>query len=184
VERGTHDYKRQGTTSLFAALELKTSRVIGLLHRRHRSREFRQFLDVIEAQVPTDLEVHLIADNYSTHKTVMIRKWFAKRPRFHVHFTPTYGSWINLVERWFAELTNKRIRRGAFRSVKELESAIREYIGVHNEGPKPFVRTRTADQILDSIARYAQRTAAVQPGPPAATLRRFTLRTGFLVFLE
>ena len=163
VERGTHDYKRHGTTSLFAALELKTSRVIGQLHRRHRSREFRQFLDAIEAQVPAELEAHLIVDNYGTHKTAMIRKWFAKRPRFHVHFTPTYGSWINLVERWFAELTNKRIRRGVFRSVKELESAIREYISVHNEDPKPFVWTRTADQILDSIARYAQRTAAVHP---------------------
>ena len=163
VERGTHDYKRHGTTSLFAALELKTSRVIGQLHRRHRSREFRQFLDAIEAQVPAELEVHLIADNYGTPKTALIQKWFAKRPRFHVHFTPTYGSWINLVERWFAELTNKRIRRGVFRSVKELESAIREYISVHNETPKPFVWTRTADQILDSIARYAQRTVAVQP---------------------
>jgi transposase len=163
VERGTHDYKRHGTTSLFAALDLKTSRVIGQLHRRHRSREFRQFLDAIEAQVPAELEVHLIADNYGTHKTDMIRKWFAKRPRFHVHFTPTYGSWINLVERWFAELTNKRIRRGVFRSVRELESAIREFIDVHNEDPKPFVWTRTADQILDSIARYAQRTVAVQP---------------------
>ncbi|MCU1291289.1 MAG: putative transposase [Bryobacterales bacterium] len=158
LERGTHDYKRHGTTSLFAALELKTSRVIGQLHRRHRSREFREFLDVIEAQVPAELEVHIIVDNYGTHKTAMIRKWFAKRPRFHVHFTPPYGSWINLVERWFAELTNKRIRRGVFRSVKELEAAIREYIAVHNENPKPFVWTRTADQILASIARYAQRT--------------------------
>jgi transposase len=118
VERGTHDYKRHGTTSLFAALELKTSRVIGQLHHRHRSREFRQFLDGIEALVPSESEVHLIADNYGTHQTALIRKWFAKRPRFHVHFTPTYGSWINLVERWFAELTNKRIRRGAFRSVR------------------------------------------------------------------
>jgi len=163
VERGTHDYKRHGTTSLFAALELKTSRVIGQLHRRHRSQEFRRFLDTIEAQVPADLEIHLIADNYSTHKTAMIRNWFAKRPRFHVHFTPTYGSWINLVERWFAELTNKRIRRGVFRSVKELETAIREYIGVHNEAPKPFVWSKTADQILDSLARYARRTASVQP---------------------
>jgi transposase len=158
VERGTHDYKRHGTTSLFAALELKTSRVIGQLHRRHRSQEFRQFLDVIEAQVPAGLEVHSIVDNYGTHKTANIRKWFAKRPRFHVHFTPTYGSWINLVERWFAELTNKRIRRGVFRSVKDLEAAIREYIDVHNEDPKPFVWTKTADQILASIARYAQRT--------------------------
>ena len=160
VERGTHDYKRHGTTSLFAALELKTSRVIGQLHRRHRSQEFRQFLDVIEAQVPAGLEVHIIVDNYGTHKTAIIRKWFAKRPRFHVHFTPTYGSWINLVERWFAELTNKRIRRGVFRSVKDLEGAIHEYIDVHNEDPKPFVWTKTADQILASIARYAQRTTA------------------------
>src|SRR6202049_4496402 len=133
LERGTHDYKRNGTTSLFAALELKTNRVIGRLHRRHRSQEFRQFLDVIESQVPAGLEVHLIVDNYATHKTAMIRKWFAKRPRFHVHFTPTYGSWINLVERWFAELTNKRIRRGVFRSVKDLETAIGEFIEVHNE---------------------------------------------------
>jgi transposase len=158
VERGTHDYKRHGTTSLFAALELKTSRVIGQLHRRHRSQEFRQFLDVIEAQVPAGLDVHIIVDNYGTHKTAIIRKWFAKRPRFHVHFTPTYGSWINLVERWFAELTNKRIRRGVFRSVKDLEAAIREFIDVHNEDPKPFVWTKTADQILASIARYTQRT--------------------------
>src|SRR5436190_6382933 len=163
LERRTHDYKRHGTTSLFAALELKTSRVIGQLHRRHRSQEFREFLDVIEAQVPAELEVHIIVDNYGTHKTAMIRKWFAKRPRFHVHFTPTYGSWINLVERWFAELTNKRLRRGVFRSVKELEAAIREYIAVHNEHPKPFVWTRTADQILASISRYAQRTAVALP---------------------
>jgi len=163
VERRTHDYKRHGTTSLFAALELKTSRVIGRLHRRHRSSEFRQFLDVIEAQVPAGLEVHIILDNYGTHKTTIIRKWFAKRPRFQLHFTPTYGSWINLVERWFAELTNKRIRRGVFRSVKELEAAIREYIDVHNEDPKPFVWTRTADQILDTIARYAHRTLVAQP---------------------
>jgi len=162
-ERGTHDYKRNGTTSLFAALEMKTSRVIGQLHRRHRSQEFRRFLDEIEAQVPSGLDVHLILDNYGTHKTAMIRNWLAKRPRFHLHFTPTYGSWINLVERWFAELTNKRIRRGVFRSVKELEDAIRDYIHVHNEEPRPFVWTRTADQILDSIARYAQRTVAGQP---------------------
>src|SRR3954469_9298977 len=165
LERGTHDYKRNGTTSLFAALELGTNRVIGQLHRRHRSVEFRKFLDRIESQVPAELDVHLIADNYATHKTAIIRKWFAKRPRFHVHFTPTYGSWINLVERWFAELTNKRIRRGVFRSVKDLETAIREFIEVHNEDPTPFVWTKTADQILPSIARYAQRTlSAHSPG--------------------
>jgi len=110
VERRTHDYKRNGTTSLFAALELKTNRVIGQLHRRHRSQEFRKFLDTIEANVPADLDVHIIMDNYGTHKTAIIRNWFAKRPRFHAHFTPTYGSWINLVERWFGEITNKRIR--------------------------------------------------------------------------
>lgn len=174
LERGTHDYKRNGTTSLFAALELKTSRVISQFHRRHRSVEFRRFLDVIEAQVPADLDVHLILDNYGTHKTAIIRKWLAKRPRFHVHFTPTYGSWLNLVERWFAELTNKRIRRGAFRSVRELETAIREYVDVHNEDPTPFVWTRTADQILDSISRYASRT--LNSHPPRLTSR--TIGTG------
>lgn len=163
LERGTHDYKRNGTTSLFAALDLKTSRVISQFHHRHRSVEFRKFLDVIESQVPADLDVHLILDNYGTHKTAIIRNWLAKRPRFHAHFTPTYGSWLNLVERWFAELTNKRIRRGAFRSVKELEAAIREFIDVHNEDPKPFVWTRTADQILESIARYARRTLKAHP---------------------
>jgi transposase len=163
VERRTHDYKRHGTTSLFAALELKTSRLIGQLHRRHRSVEFRKFLDVIEAQVPASLDIHLIMDNYGTHKTAIIRKWFAKRPRFHVHYTPTYGSWINLVERWFAELTNKRLRRGVFRSVKDLETVIRKYIEIHNEDPTPFVWTKTADQILASIARYAQRTLAAHP---------------------
>jgi transposase len=174
VERGTHDYKRHGTTSLFAALELKTNKVIGQLHRRHRSVEFRKFLDVIESQVPKGLDVHLIVDNYATHKTAIIRKWFAKRPRFHVHFTPTYGSWINLVERWFAELTNKRIRRGVFRSVKELETAIRDYIEIHNEDPTPFVWTKTADQILASIGRYAQRTLTAHP----ARLIARTIGTG------
>jgi len=157
LERRTHDYKRHGTTSLFAALELKTSRVIGQLHRRHRSQEFRRFLDTIEANVPAELDVHIVLDNYGTHKTAIIRNWFAKRPRFHVHFTPTYGSWINLVERWFAEITNKRIRRGVFRSVKELEAAIREYIDVHNEDPKPFVWMRTADEIFESLAGYCGR---------------------------
>ena len=161
AERHTHDYERHGTTSLFAALELKTSRVIGQLHRRHRSTEFRQFLDAIAANVPADLPVHIIMDNYGTHKTALIRKWFAKRPRFHVHFTPTYASWINLVERWFAAITNQRIRRGVFRSVQELEAAIREYIDAHNQNPKPFTWTKTADQILATIARFAQRTSTL-----------------------
>ena len=158
LERGTHDYKRHGTTSLFAALDLKTSRVIGQFHHRHRSLQFRRFLDTIEAQVPAALDVHLILDHYGTHKTALIRHWLLKRPRFHIHYTPAYGSWLNLVERWFAELTNQRIRRRAFRRVRELESAIREYIDVHNEDPQPFVWNRTADQILDSMARFARRT--------------------------
>lgn len=158
IERRTHDYKRHGTTSLFAALDVKTGKVLGQIHRRHRSVEFRRFLDAIEHNVPTALDVHVIMDNYGTHKTAIIRNWFAKRPRFHVHFTPTYGSWLNLVERWFAELTQKQIRRGSHRSVPELEKAIRDFIDVHNSEPKPFVWTKTADEILASIARFAQRT--------------------------
>lgn len=160
VERRTHDYKRHGTTSLFAALDTKTGKVIAETHRRHRSIEFRKFLDRIDADVAADREVHLIMDNYGTHKTPLIRAWFAKRPRFHVHFTPTYGSWLNLVERWFGELTTKQIRRGAHRSVGELERAIWEFIDVRNEAPKPFVWTKSADDILASIARFAQRTLA------------------------
>jgi transposase len=174
VERRTHDYKRHGTTSLFAALDVQTSQVITQFHRRHRSVEFRQFLDTIEARVPPALDVHIIMDNYGTHKTPMIRKWFAKRPRFHVHFTPTYGSWLNLVERWFAELTNKQLRRGVHRSVRELEAAIQAFIDAHHEDPKPFVWTKTANEILASIARFAQRTSATQ----AAQLISRTTETG------
>lgn len=158
VERRTHDYKRHGTTSLFAALDVKTSQEISQFHRRHRSVEFRRFLDAVEAQVPRDVDVHLILDNYGTHKTPIIWNWLAKRPRFYVHFTPTYGSWLNLVERWFAELTMKQLRRGAHRSVTQLEAAIQEFIDAHHENPKPFVWTKTADEILASIARFAQRT--------------------------
>lgn len=158
VERHTHDYRRHGTTSLFAALDVKTGKIIGEMHRRHRSREFRKFLDTIETNVPDTLEVHVIMDNYGTHKTALIRNWFAKRPRFHVHFTPTYGSWLNQVERWFAELTQKKIRRGTHRSVRELEKAIREFMDAHNSDSKPFVWTKSADEILASIARFAQRT--------------------------
>lgn len=163
IERRTHDYTRHGTTSLFAALDVKTSRVIGQLHRRHRSVEFRTFLDAIDAAVPAALAVHLIMDNYGTHKTALIQRWLAKRPRFHVHFTPTYGSWLNLVERWFAELTNKQVRRGVHRSVAELERAIRTFIDTHNADPQPFVWTKTADEILASIARFAQRTVDDHP---------------------
>jgi transposase len=162
AERRTYDYKRNGTTSLFAALDVKTGRVIGRFHRRHRSVEFRRFLDAIDANVPTGLDVHVIMDNYGTHKTPLIRTWLAKRPRFHVHFTPTYGSWINLVERWFAELTNKQVRRGVHRSVAELERAIQEFIDANNDDPTPFVWTKTSDEILASIARFAQRTAELR----------------------
>jgi transposase len=158
AERRTHDYRRHGTTSLFAALETKTSAVITQLHQRHRAIEFRKFLDVIDARVPRHLEVHLIVDNYTTHKTALVRTWLLKRPRFHVHFTPTYGSWLNLVERWFAELTNKQLRRGTHQSVAQLKAAIQEFIDVHNDHPKPFVWTKSADEILASIARFAQRT--------------------------
>lgn len=163
VERRTHDYQRHGTTSLFAALDIKTSKILSQLHRRHRSIEFRKFLDAIDAAVPAALAIHLIMDNYGTHKTALIQRWMAKRPRVHVHFTPTYGSWLNLVERWFAELTNKQVRRGVHRSVAELEAAIRVFIEAHNADPKPFVWTKTADQILASIARFAQRTVDDHP---------------------
>lgn len=162
VERRTHDYKRHGTTTLFAALDAKTSQLITQFHRRHRSTEFRQFLDAIDAQVPPELDVHIVMDNYGTHKTALIKNWLLKRPRFHVHFTPTYGSWLNLVERWFAELTNKQLRRGVHRSVRALEAAIRDFVDAHHESPKPFVWTKTADEILASIARFAQRTADAQ----------------------
>ena len=158
VERRTHDYKRHGTTTLFAALNAKTSEVITQFHQRHRSAQFREFLDLIEAQVPRRLDVHIIMDNYRTHKTPLIRNWFAKRPRFHVHFTPTYASWLSLVERWFALLTTKQLRRGVFRSVPQLKAAIQAFIDAHQENPTPFVWTKTADEILASIARFAERT--------------------------
>jgi transposase len=157
AERRAHDYLRHGTTSLFAALDTKTGNVIGQTHRRHRSEEFRKFLDTIENNVPQDLDVHLIMDNYATHKTDAIQRWLLKRPRFHVHFTPTSASWLNLVERWFAALTDKQLRRNSFQSTRQLETAIRSYLDQHNVNPKPFVWTKTADQILDSIARYCRR---------------------------
>jgi transposase len=158
LERRTHDYRRHGTTSLFAALEIATGKVIGQIHRRHRSLELRKFLDTVDANVPEELDVHLVMDNSSTHKSPMIRAWFAKRPRYHLHFTPTYGSWLNQVERWFALLTQRQIKRGAHRSVRELERAIRDFIQHHNRDPKPFQWVKTADEILASIARFAQLT--------------------------
>ena len=157
VERRTHDYVRHGTTSLFAALDAKTGQVIGELHRRHRAIEFRKFLDTVDAAIPAALDVHLILDNYGTHKTPLIHRWLAKRPRYHLHFTPTGASWINLVERWFAALTERQIRRGAHRSTRELEAAIRRYLLLYNEAPKPFMWTKTADEILASVARFCHR---------------------------
>lgn len=157
VERRTHDHVRHGTTSLFAALDAKTGTVIGQLHRRHRSREFRKFLETIDAAVPADLDLHLILDNASTHKTAQIRRWVAKRPRVHLHFTPTSASWLNLVERWFSALTQKQIKRGAHASTRALEMAIRQYIAVTNATPKPFVWTKTADEIFASVARFCHR---------------------------
>lgn len=158
IERRTHDYERHGTTSLFAALDIKTGTVMAQTHRRHRSVEFRKFLDMIDQQVPAQLQVHLVLDNYGTHKTPLIHAWLAKRPRFHLHFTPTYASWLNQVERWFAELTNKQLRRGSHCSVAALVAAIWEFIDAHNETPTPFLWCNSADQILASIARFAQRT--------------------------
>jgi transposase len=158
-ELRTHDYRRHGTTSLFAALDVATGRVIGEVHRRHRSTEFRTFLDRIAKEVPPDLDVHLILDNYGTHKTPIIQQWLLRHPRFQVHFTPTYSSWINQVERWFATLTDKQIRRGTHRSTRALEDAIRLYLKINNEDPKPFVWVKTADQILASIERFCLRTS-------------------------
>lgn len=156
AERRTHDYERHGTTSLFAALNAATGEVMGKCYRRHRSVEFKKFLQVIDKNVPSGLEIHLILDNYSTHKTAMIHKWLLKRPHFHLHFTPTSSSWLNLVERWFALITEKQIRRGTFRSTRQLEAAIQHYLGVYNEDPKPFLWTKTADQILETLKRYCE----------------------------
>ena len=159
IERRTHDYQRHGTTSLFAALNVRTGQVIGQLHQWQRSREFRRFLDTIAASVPAQLDVHLLLDNYGTHKTALIRRWLLKRPRFHVHFTPTSASWLNLVERWFALLTEKQLRRGVHRNTQALRDAIRAYIAHTNEHPKPFMWTKTADEILASVARFCHRTS-------------------------
>ena len=158
IERRTHDYVRHGTTSLFAALDVKTGEVIGKCHQRHRAIEFRKFLDQIDAAVPPDLDVHMILDNYGTHKTALIQRWMAKRPRFYMHFTPTSSSWLNLVERWFAELTQKQLRRGVHRSTRELEEAIHSYMQVSNENLRPFKWTKTADEILANLARFCKRT--------------------------
>jgi transposase len=156
-ERATHDYKRAGTSSLYAALDITSGKVIGSLHSRHRAIEFKKFLQTLDREVPAEFDVHLILDNASTHKTPVIHKWLAAHPRFVLHFTPTSSSWLNLVERWFAELTNKKLRRGTHRSVRQLNDDIRSWIDTWNESPRPFVWTKTADQILESIARYCGR---------------------------
>ncbi len=156
-ERATHDYKRAGTSSLYAALDITSGQVIGRLHARHRAIEFKKFLQTIDREVPADLDVHLVLDNASTHKTPAVKRWLLAHPRFVVHFTPTSSSWLNLVERWFAELTTKKLRRGTHHSVRQLNDDIRAWIETWNDDPKPFVWTKTADQILESIATYCNR---------------------------
>ena len=154
--RASHDYVRNGTSSLYAALDITTGQVIGSLHARHRAVEFGKFLRTIDAQVPDDLDVHLVLDNASTHKTPAIRRWLAAHPRFVLHFTPTSSSWLNLVERWFAELTTKKLQRSTHRSVRALNLDIRNWIKAWNDNPKPYVWVKTADDILDSIAKLLQ----------------------------
>jgi transposase len=156
-QRATHDYTRHGTTNLYAAMDVASGQVIGALHQRHRAIEFKKFLHTIDREVPDELAVHLVLDNSSTHKTPAIQRWLAAHPRFVLHFTPTSSSWLNLVERWFAELTTKKLRRGAHRSVAALNADIRAWIETWNDNPRAFVWTKTADQILESIARYCQR---------------------------
>jgi transposase len=156
-ERATHDYRRHGTSSLYAALDLSTGKVLGALHQRHRAIEFKQFLQTIDREVPAELDVHIVLDNSSTHKTPAIKKWLLAHPRFKLHFTPTSSSWLNLVERWFAELTTKLLKRGTHRSVTALNADIRAWMTTWNDDPRPYVWTKTADQILDSIRRYCNR---------------------------
>jgi transposase len=156
-ERRTHDYARHGITSLFAALDMASGTVISALHRRHRSTEYRKFLITIDKQVPPELDVHIICDNYATHKTDIIQKWLAAHPRFHVHFIPTGSSWLNMVERFFGELTTKLLQRGVHKSVQALEADIRNWIKLWNEDPRPYVWTKTADDILESLQTYCQR---------------------------
>ncbi len=163
AERRTPDYDRHGTTTLFAALDMKAGNVIGQCYARHRSQEFRRFLDHIDTKVPPHQEAHLILDNYGTHKSPMIHRWLVRHPRFHLHFIPTHSSWLNMVERWFGLLTERQIKRGSHTSVRQLKKAIEEFIGKTNRTPKPFIWTKTADEILEKVARYA-----------AATLRAHT----------
>jgi transposase len=156
-QRATHDYRRAGTSSLYAALDLSTGQIIGKLHSRHRAIEFKQFLQTIDREVPAGLDIHIVLDNSSTHKTPAIKKWLLAHPRFVLHFTPTSSSWLNLVERWFGELTTKLLKRGAHTSVRDLNTDIRAWIDTWNQDPRPYVWTKTAEQILESISRYCTR---------------------------
>jgi transposase len=155
--RASHDYKRAGTSSLYAALNITSGQVIGSLHSRHRAIEFKNFLIKIDREVPAEYAVHVVLDNASTHKTPAVKRWLLAHPRFVLHFTPTSSSWLNLVERWFGELTTKKLQRGTHRSVRALNADIRSWIDTWNDNPRPYVWTKTADQILDSIARYCTR---------------------------
>lgn len=161
TERATHDYARHGTTSLFAALDVATGSVIGKCHRRHRHQEFIQFLDHVNAVLPREpgVSVHVVLDNYGTHKTPAVKRWFLRHPEYHLHFTPTSASWLNQVERFFAAITEDRIRRGVFTSVPQLERAIHDYLADHNKNPKPFVWTADADAILERLRRVCERTS-------------------------
>jgi transposase len=163
-ERRTHNYVRHGTTSLFAALDVASGFVIGKCYKRHRASEFLDFLKEIDARVPDDLDIHVVMDNYATHKTPRIKAWLARRPRYHVHFTPTSASWINQVERWFAELTRKQIQRGVHTSVNQLEADIRAFIEAHNTDPKPYRWTKSADEILASVKRFCHKAEATLCG--------------------
>jgi transposase len=155
--KASHDYVRNGTSSLYAALDLATGRVTGSLHQRHRAIEFKKFLQTLDRDVPADLAVHVVLDNASTHKTPTVKRWLTAHPRFVLHFTPTSSSWLNLVERWFSELTTKKLQRGTHHSVRDLNKDIRDWIGTWNNDPRPYVWTKTADQILESVKRYCSR---------------------------
>lgn len=159
-QRRTPQYLRHGTTTLFAALDIATGEVIGECYPQHRAIEFRKFLNKIDKQTPEDLEIHLVMDNYATHSTPEIQRWLKRHRRFHFHFVPTYSSWLNQVERWFALLTERAIKRGVFRSTRELEQAIRDFIEQHNDDPKPFIWTKTAEQIIAAVARHSQQVLA------------------------
>ncbi len=158
--RLTHNYVRHGTTSLFAALDVATGNVIGKCYRRHRTDEFMKFLSVIKRNVPAKLDVHLVMDNYTTHKTERVKRWLLRNPRFHIHFIPTHSSWLNMVESWFSQLSNRKLKRGVHCSTRALERDINEFVAAHNEGPRPYVWTKSADQILESLKRFCEAAMA------------------------